>query len=78
MELMIGVPARIRLLYHFQLAGDGVNGIYHIIVLAEIKLCGSVRHVKGTVGFYLTSRIDLENAFFRHLDLVFPHVFRVA
>ena len=35
--------------------------------------CGSVRHVKGTVGFYLTSRIDLENAFFRHFDLVFSH-----
>ena len=45
-------------LHQHQLAGDGVDGVHHIVILGKVKLLCSFRQVKGLNGAGNTIRID--------------------
>ena len=53
-----------------QLAGDGIDGIHHIVVLGKIEPVLGLREVEGLVGTHLTVRIDGMNPFLGYLHLV--------
>jgi len=52
-------------------AGNGVDGIHHIVILGKIELVGGVRHEKGLVSRHLAVGIDVQNAVPGHIHLVF-------
>ena len=68
-----GRAAAVGLLDQLQLAGDGVNGVYDVVVPGKIKLIGGVGSVEGAVGVHHRVRVDLQNALPGHVDLVFAH-----
>ena len=55
------------------LAGDGVDGIHHVVVLGEIELVLRLRGEEGLVGRDLDVGVDLVDALFRHIHLILPH-----
>ena len=65
----------LRLHDQFQLALYRVDGIDHVVVLAEIELVGGVWHVERLVGVHHGVRVDIMDALFRHIHLVFAHRF---
>ena len=71
---MMGVPVACACMT-FQLALYRVDGIDHIVVLAEIELVGGVWHVERLVGVHHGVRVDIMDALFRHIHLVFAHRF---
>ena len=63
------------LLDKLQLAGNGVDGIHHIIILAEVKQRRRLGRIKGFVGVYNDIGAYILDALLRHIHLVLPHGF---
>ena len=56
-----------------QLAGYGINGIYNIVVLCEIKLCLCLREIENLVGGDGTGGVNGEDSLLGHLHLAFSY-----
>ena len=55
------------------LAGDGVDGVHHIVVLGKVELILRFGGEEGLVGRDLDVGVDVMDALFRHIHLVLAH-----
>ena len=58
---------------HGQLAGDGIDGVDHVVVLGKVELILGIRRVEGLVDVDHGVGVDLQNAVAGDLDLVLTH-----
>ena len=56
-----------------QLAGDGVDGVHHIVELGEVEAVLGLRAEEGLVGSDLDVRVNVVDALLGHIHLEFAH-----
>ena len=61
---------RLGLFDNGQLAGDGIDGIHHIVVLGKIEPVLGLRKIEALVGAHVTVRVDVMDTVRCHLHLV--------
>ena len=66
--------ARLLAFHHQrQLAGNGVDGVHHIVVLGKIEIVLRLRAKEAPVGGHLDVGVDIVDALFRYIHLILPY-----
>ena len=69
----MGGACLLALHHQRQFAGDGVNGVHHIVVLGKVELVLCFRAKEAPVGGHFDIRVNVVDALRSHIYLILPY-----